>query len=502
MSSRRRSRGTVTANFGSGRREGHDASAFYQRFTPPQISSDDNLNPAGQLDVIHHGDARRMDAVASNSVALVVTSPPYFAGKQYEEELGVDGVPADYFEYLQLLSDVFEQCVRVLEPGGRIAVNVANLGRRPYRSLSGDVTEILQDLGLLLRGEVIWWKGRAAGGSCAWGSFQSPANPVLRDVTERIVIASKGRFDRALNTKERAAQGLPSTVTLSREEFMEATTDLWEISPERARRVGHPAPFPVDLPHRLIDLYTYKDDTVLDPFMGSGSTAVAAVRSGRRYIGFDTDSDYVRIAEDRIQTERARSIEGAGTATAVVEVSVSPPDAATDGAEPEEVTGDSGADQISAAVKSGRQAKEIAEILLQVAGFENIRSQQKVRGAGVVLDFVATDRRGCDWAFLVTGVFSSTDMGLRRGDTLWRTLGTAAVLAQSQILGGTNNRDGTTMPLVLMTTQAPNKGTDAHRALSLMRGPGLAVFDVVELLDPLDRSRLECLAHNGPTETP
>ena len=195
---------TSTSNFGVGRRENHDASAFYARFQAPEISKDDTVLPPAEVDAhigdpIKLGDARDMAAVPTGSVALVVTSPPYFAGKQYELSLGVGGVPANYFEYLELLRDVFAECKRVLEPGGRIAVNVANLGRRPYRSLSGDVTTILQDLGLLLRGEVVWWKGRAAGGSCAWGSFQHPANPVLRDITERVVIASKGRFDRAVS---------------------------------------------------------------------------------------------------------------------------------------------------------------------------------------------------------------------------------------------------------------------------------------------------------------
>ena len=157
----RERRPTATSNFGSSRREGHDASAFYERFVAPEISDDSSIGRLVEVDSIYVHDARQMDRVASNSVALVVTSPPYFAGKQYEESLGVGGVPATYFEYIQLLRDVFAECKRVLEPGGRIAVNVANLGRRPYRSLSGDVTQILQDLGLLLRGEVIWWKGRA-----------------------------------------------------------------------------------------------------------------------------------------------------------------------------------------------------------------------------------------------------------------------------------------------------------------------------------------------------
>ena len=244
-------RTTTTSNFGVGARENHDSTPFYERFRAPEVSSDDTvLAPEPIAEPFVCGDARHMTQVADGSVALVVTSPPYFAGKQYEQSLGENGVPATYFEYLDLLRDVFAECKRVLEPGGRIAVNVANLGRRPYRSLSGDVTQILQDLGLLLRGEVIWWKGRAAGGSCAWGTFQRPANPVLRDVTERIVIASKGRFDRALEPRQRQAEGLPATVTISRDEFMEATTDLWELPTESATRVGHPAPFPVELPQR------------------------------------------------------------------------------------------------------------------------------------------------------------------------------------------------------------------------------------------------------------
>src|SRR5712692_6740910 len=300
-------RPTATSRFGSSRRESHDATAFYDRFVAPETSGDDQINAPVTSDVIYAHDARDMSMLEASSVALVVTSPPYFTGKEYEAALGVGGIPATYLEYLGLLRDVFAQCRRVLEPGGRMAVNVANLGRRPYRSLSADVIAILQDdLGLLLRGEVIWWKGKAAGGSCAWGTFQRPGNPVLRDVTERVIIASKGRFDRALTPKQRLAHGRPSTATISRDEFLEATTDLWEIPPERATRVGHPAPFPLALPKRLIELYTYEDDLVLDPFMGSGTTAVAALRTFRHYIGFDTDQSYVDRARDRIADEVVR----------------------------------------------------------------------------------------------------------------------------------------------------------------------------------------------------
>ena len=300
----KRRRPTATSEFGVGRREGHDASDFYARFSPPVVSDDDTIvdDPAARaVDRVVHGSASDMSAVRDGSVALVVTSPPYFAGKAYETELDAEHVPATYVEYLEMLREVFAECVRTLEPGGRIAVNVANLGRRPYRSLAADVTSILQDdLRLLLRGEIVWVKQRGASGSCAWGSFQRAANPVLRDLTERVVVASKGRFDRAVPQAERERRGLPAVSTMFRDEFMESTLDLWEIAPESARRVGHPAPFPVALPERLIHLFTYEGDLVLDPFLGSGSTAVAAVRAGRHYVGYDTDADYVERAEARI----------------------------------------------------------------------------------------------------------------------------------------------------------------------------------------------------------
>ena len=202
---------TTTSNFGVGRRESHDASGFYSRFTTPNISKASTIVPPLAVDQIYPGSSGDMSEIADNSVALVVTSPPYFAGKEYEEALGEGHIPASYSDYLGMLIEVFGECVRKLEPGGRIAVNVANLGRKPYRSLASDVVTILQDeLRLLLRGEIIWQKAHGAGGSCAWGSFQSAANPVLRDLTERVIVASKGRFDRAVTRRKRAELGLPA----------------------------------------------------------------------------------------------------------------------------------------------------------------------------------------------------------------------------------------------------------------------------------------------------
>lgn len=294
--------GTSTSNFGVSGRESHDSTAFYARFKAPEISTDDNVEPFASANQIFCEDCREMPEIPPDSIALVVTSPPYFVGKEYEEALGQGHVPGSYVEYLEMLRDVFAECKRVLEPGGRIAVNVANLGRKPYRSLSADVIGILQDdLGLLLRAEIIWVKAEGASGSCAWGSFASAANPTLRDLTERVIVASKGRFDRAPAGKKREELGLPFENTITKEEFMAATLDTWKIPPASAKKIGHPAPFPVELPRRLIELYTFAGDIVLDPFLGSGTTAVAAVETGRRYVGYDTDPKYVELARGRLE---------------------------------------------------------------------------------------------------------------------------------------------------------------------------------------------------------
>jgi DNA modification methylase len=465
-------RSTSTSAFGVSKRESHDASGFYRRFTPPALSAESEVADHRAIDKLIVGDARRMDEVPGSSVALVVTSPPYFAGKEYEESLGEGGVPATYFEYLELLRDVFAQCAQKLEPGGRIAVNVANLGRRPYRSLSGDVVGILQDdLRLLLRGEIIWVKQKGSSGSCAWGSFQRPGNPVLRDLTERVIVASKGRFDRALPARERAGLGLPSESSMTREDFMENTLDVWEIPAESATRVGHPAPFPVELPARLIELYTYRGDLVLDPFAGSGTTAVAAVRSGRHFAGYDLDAAYIELAEGRVEEERQRiSSDPAAPLRPNVPAVARP-------AENDE-------DFQSQAVREGWAAKDIAGAVLAAAGFSDIERDQRQPG-GVGVSFTARDSNGRAWLFDVSGSFTSHRAGLKRADTLWKALGKAAVL-----------REVTSAPFVLLTTGAPTRGSAGAEALKNLTGPNKPVHAVIEMLTKsgLDDLRALCTA--------
>ncbi len=455
-----RRKATSTSAFGVSRRENHDASGFYARFTPPVLSDDEAVGTSPIEGKIFEGDARHMDEVEDASVALVVTSPPYFAGKEYEEALGEGHVPASYLEYLAMLTDVFAECVRKLEPGGRIAVNVANLGRKPYRSLSADIIGILQDdLGLLLRGEVIWRKARGASASCAWGSFRSPANPVLRDLTERVVIASRGRFDRAVSQRARAARGLPSEISVTKDEFIEATTDVWEMPSESANRVGHPAPFPVELPLRLIELYTYGDDLVLDPFIGSGTTAVAALRSGRRFVGYDTETEYVRIAEQRVDEEKSRMLAAAPNGVGSV-ASLGPVG-------------------VASARRDGVAAKEWAARLLSECGFTDVTGKVRIE-TGVEVDLSATDASGRRWLVDVWGTFTTVASGLRRTDTLWRALGKAAVVRSAR----------PDAPLVLLTTSTPRPGSSGDRAWRALGGPGEAPFDVVEFGSDDDIERL------------
>jgi len=465
--------GTSTSNFGSGRRENHDASAFYGRFAVPALSVDAFINVAPDVDRIWSHDARRMAELPDASVALVVTSPPYFAGKAYEEELGEGHIPASYVEYLEMLTDVFAECARVLEPGGRISVNVANLGRKPYRSLSADVTHILQDrLGLLLRGEIIWQKARGAGGSCAWGSFQSAKNPTLRDITERVVVASKGRFDRARTTAEREAAGLPTASTIGKDRFLDLTLDLWEFAPESATRVGHPAPFPKELPERLIELYTFEGDLVLDPFMGSGTTAVAALENGRRFVGYETEEPYVEAADERIDRAR-QDHEWATKQRAQVllpPLSAELTRARRDGAE-------RALGYQQRATADGTRAQELAQLLLQHCGFLD-RLREKVKFAvGVEANFVGTDDDGCEWIFDVSGAFSSSRPGLERTDTLWKALGKAAILRTQFPDEERPCRYG------LLTTDVPKPRSVGAKALRSAQADGL-IWDVLVLDQP------------------
>ena len=295
----RRIIGTNTSSFGTVCRIGHNSEKFYNSKLYSEIklkqiknNSEENILPAEFIDTIIKSSSEKMNELPDNSIHLMITSPPYNVTKDYDDDLTLS-------EYLNLLFNVFSETYRTLVNGGRACINVANIGRKPYIPLSTYITQMMQQIGFLMRGEIIWNKGAGAGTSMAWGSWQSASNPVLRDVHEYILIFSKGEFKRTVAVKNKEKNNKENTIT--KEQFMEYTKSVWNMKTESAKRIGHPAPFPVELPYRLIQLYSFKNDIILDPFMGSGSTAIAAINANRNYIGYEINQEYIDLANNRIE---------------------------------------------------------------------------------------------------------------------------------------------------------------------------------------------------------
>ncbi|MHA1409808.1 MAG: DNA-methyltransferase [Candidatus Odinarchaeia archaeon] len=292
-----RRKGTKTSSFGSPGRINHDATQFYSSKLYQELQNEKNIEytensiPENTLDKILLKSSENMDELPDCSIHLMVTSPPYNVGKEYDENLTLD-------EYLDFLKNVWREVYRVIVPGGRACINIANLGRKPYIPLHAYIIKDMIDIGFLMRGEIIWDKSASAGASTAWGSWLSATNPTLRDTHEYILVFSKGRFSR------KKPENRESTIT--REEFLEYTKSVWYFPTESAKKIGHPAPFPVELPLRLIKLYTFTNENILDPFIGSGTTALAAMISGRHYIGYEIEEKYIKIAEKRIKKARAQ----------------------------------------------------------------------------------------------------------------------------------------------------------------------------------------------------
>ncbi len=293
MSPRPRKRlATETSAFGSSGRINHDAARFYNSRLYEHVVSEkkveycENALPEQVANRFFCKSSENMAELPDCSVHLMVTSPPYNASKEYDEDLNLA-------EYLAMLKRVWGETYRVLVPGGRACINVANLGRKPYIPLHLYILEGMLQAGFLMRGEIIWNKATSATTSTAWGSWKSASNPVLRDVHEYILVFSKDSFIRP--RAEKAS-------TIQKEEFLEWTKSVWSFPAVSARQIGHPAPFPEELPHRLIQLYTFEGDVVLDPFAGSGTTCLAAFKDGRRYIGYEVKEEYLELARKRLES--------------------------------------------------------------------------------------------------------------------------------------------------------------------------------------------------------
>lgn len=289
------SRNTETTSFGSVVRESHSSKKFYSSNLfkdfqiPENVEFRENKIRDDDLNKLYCKSSEAMEEIPDDSIHLMITSPPYNVGKEYDEDLSLD-------EYIELLTSVFSQTYKKLVTGGRACINIANIGRKPYLPLHAMVIGIMLDLGYLMRGEIIWDKSASAGGSCAWGSWMSASNPVLRDFHEYILIFSKESYSK--NKKQVKKD------TIGHDEFIQWTKSIWTFPAVNAKKIGHPAPFPIELPHRLINLYSYEGDVVLDPFCGSGSTCIAAVQNNRSYIGYDIKEEYIDLAQKRISNQK------------------------------------------------------------------------------------------------------------------------------------------------------------------------------------------------------
>lgn len=284
---------TKTSKFGSNGWVGHDSTPYYERgleplwTTPHKTDEPDGGESEIQIEgnyQLYSQSSESMNQLADRSVHLMVTSPPYNVGKQYDDDLSVQ-------QHIDLISEVLKETYRVLVDGGRACVNVANIGRKPYIPIHAYVIESAASVGFSMRGEIVWQKGMN-GASTAWGSWLSPSNPTLRDTHEYILVFQKGKFGR------KPADGRQPTI--EKGDFLEWTKSVWEFPPTSAKRARHPAPFPIELPRRLIKLYSFSGEVVLDPFMGTGNAAIAALDNERRFVGYDINPAYVRIAEERL----------------------------------------------------------------------------------------------------------------------------------------------------------------------------------------------------------
>ena len=268
---------------GSGSRKAF-VSTFQNEKELKEIQQDNNSSLV--KNEIFNKSSENMEELVDNCVSLTVTSPPYNIGKDSDLDLNDE-------EYWKMINKVFSETYRVTNSGGRLVVNVANLGRKPYIPFSKYFTDVLTEIGFIMRGEIIWQKSKGANANFAWGSWLSASNPVIRDIHEYCLVFSK-------DSMKNSSRGIS---TIEKDEFMESTLSIWNINPEKAKKIGHPAPFPIELPKRFINLYSFKDDLVLDPFIGSGTTAVASKILQRNYVGYEINKDYIEIADKRLREE-------------------------------------------------------------------------------------------------------------------------------------------------------------------------------------------------------
>jgi site-specific DNA-methyltransferase (adenine-specific) len=229
-------------------------------------------------------------SIRTSSIDLVVTSPPYNVDIQYSSH----NDRTSYTQYMSFNRRWLSRCFRWLRNDGRLCLNVPlDKNKGGQQSVGADFTAVAKAIGYKYHSTIVWNEGNISRRT-AWGSWMSASAPYVIAPVELVIVLYK-------STWKKEATGRASDIT--RQEFMDWTNGLWTFSGESKKRVGHPAPFPIELPRRCIKLFSFVGDTVLDPFLGSGTTMIAAEANGRRSVGIEIDAEYCRLAKERLIAE-------------------------------------------------------------------------------------------------------------------------------------------------------------------------------------------------------
>jgi len=241
-----------------------------------------------------HDDVLTTSRVDDNSVDLVITSPPYNVDIQYNSHK--DDV--SYADYLEFSRKWMARCFVWLKEDGRFCLNIPlDKNKGGQQSVGADLTTIAKEVGFHYHSTIVWNEGNISRRT-AWGSWKSASAPYVIAPVELIVVLYKDKWKKTSGSK---------VSDIERNEFMDWTNGLWSFNGESKKRIGHPAPFPIELPRRCVKLFSYVDDVVLDPFSGSGTTLIAAIANNRKGIGIDVDKKYCELARKRI-LESAESV--------------------------------------------------------------------------------------------------------------------------------------------------------------------------------------------------
>lgn len=256
--------------------------------------------------IIFNHNSNDMSEVPDGSVNLIITSPPYWTLKDYDVEGQIGAGSNSYDFYIEELNKVWKECVRVLAPDGKICINImpflltgkaARFDRRETRLVLGDIEKFMDSTGCMFQFGLYIWDKRKIARFSSFGSYPYPPNIFSTYPYEWITVFSKA------GKRKPVSKEIKEKSKLTTEEWQKwAINSIWEMQPAKAKAEGHPAPFPLELPRRLIKLYSFWGDTVLDPFAGTGTTLCAAQQLGRKSIGFELNPDYIPLIKRKIMT--------------------------------------------------------------------------------------------------------------------------------------------------------------------------------------------------------